>query len=158
MTVSDQANPEDETRHVRFKEILIVDKDEAWALVLRDAVAGGGFCVALAASFEEATRKVREKPPDLLLMSCLLNVPDSEALLGEIERLSQQPPVVLVGLRHGDNQWNGWQERRFVSVVKQPFKSRDVLDVVLALLGTTWEDLTGNPPKHLIFRRFCHSD
>lgn len=144
MTSSDKTNPEDETREVRFKEILIVDRDEAWALVLRDAVAGGGFCVSLAASVEEAIRKVRGKPPDLVLMSCLLNVQDSEALISEIERLGQPPPVVLVGLRHGDTQWNGVQSRRFVSVVKQPFKSRDILDVVLALLGTTWEDLTGN--------------
>lgn len=137
-------DPEDETKAVRFKEILIVDQDEAWALVLRDAVAGGGFCVSLAASVEEAIRKLREKAPDLLLLSCLLDVDAAAALLGEIERLDPPPPVVLVGLRHGDPRWNGWQERRFVSVVKQPFKSRDVLDVALALLGSTWEDLTGS--------------
>lgn len=140
----DKTNPEDETKAVRFKEILIVDKDEAWALVLRDAVAGGGFCVSLAASIEEAVRKVREKPPDLLLVSCLLEVQAAETLLGEIERLQVSPPVVLVGWRYGDAQWNGWQQRRFVSVVKQPFKSRDILDVALALLGSTWEDLTGS--------------
>src|SRR5882672_6253514 len=93
----------------RFKEILIVDEDEAWALVLRDAVAGGGFSVALAASIEEAVRKVKDKSPDLLLVSCLLDVPLAETLLGELESLKVPPPVVLVGLRPGDNRWDGWQ-------------------------------------------------
>jgi DNA-binding NtrC family response regulator len=145
MPLPEQASPEDDTRHVRFKEILIVDQDEAWALVLRDAVAGGGFCVALATTIEEAVRKVREKTPDLLLLSCLLDVEASEALLGEFDRLKIPPPTVLIGLRHGDTRWDSWKNRRYVSVVKQPFKSRDILDVALALLGTTWEELTGNP-------------
>lgn len=142
--MSDQ--PEDETRQVRFKEILIVDRDEAWALVLRDAVAGGGFCVALAGSVEEGVRKVREKAPDLVLLSCLLEPAATEVLFGEIQRLEPPPPVVLVGLRSGDHQWDAWQERRFVSVVKQPFKSRDVLQVAFALLGSTWDELPGSAP------------
>ncbi len=144
MPLPEQASPEDDTRQVRFKEILIVDQDEAWALVLRDAVAGGGFCVSLATTVEEAIRKVREKTPDLLLLSCLLDVDAAAPLLSEIERLKVPPPAVLVGLRHGDGRWDGWRTRHFVSVVKQPFKSRDILDVALALLGTTWEELTGN--------------
>ena len=143
MPLPEQVSPEDDTRQVRFKEILIVDQDEAWALVLRDAVAGGGFCVSLATTIEETIRKVREKTPDLLLLSCLLDVDASEALLAEFDRLKAPPPAVLVGLRHGDTRWDGWRNRRFVSVVKQPFKSRDILDVALALLGTTWEELTG---------------
>ncbi len=144
MPLPEQASPEDDTRQVRFKEILIVDQDEAWALVLRDAVAGGGFCVSLATTVEGAIRKVREKTPDLLLLSCLLDVDASEPLRAEFDRLKAPPPTVLVGLRHGDGRWDGWRTRGFVSVVKQPFKSRDILDVVLALLGTTWEELTGN--------------
>jgi DNA-binding NtrC family response regulator len=138
------STPEDETKAVRFKEILIVDRDEAWALVLRDAVAGGGFCVALAPSVEEAMRKIREKPLDLILVSCLLSVDEAAQLLGEIERIESPPPVVLIGPRHGDNRWDVWKSRPFVSVVKQPFKSRDILDVALALLGSTWEEMTGD--------------
>jgi len=143
MSSPEQTPSEEETRQVRFKEILIVDQDEAWALVLRDAVAGGGFRVALAASIEEAVRKVKDQSPDLLLVSCLLEVELSQTLLGELECLKVPPPVVLVGLRPGDDRWNGWKQRRFVSVVPQPFKSRDVLDVALALLGSTWEDVGG---------------
>jgi DNA-binding response OmpR family regulator len=146
MPLPEQASPEDDTRQVRFKEILIVDQDEAWALVLRDAVAGGGFAVSLATTVDEAIRKVREKTPDLLLLSCLLDVEASAPLLSEVEHLKVPPPTVLVGLRHGDARWEAWRTRRFVSVVKQPFKSRDILDVALALLGTTWEELTGNSP------------
>jgi DNA-binding NtrC family response regulator len=144
MSISDQPGPEEDTRAVRFKEILIVDQDEAWALVMRDAVAGGGFTVALAPTIEEAVRKVRAKPPDLVLLSCLLNVDTAQALLREIDALQTPPPVVLVGLRYGDTQWDDWKERRYVSFVKQPFRSKQLLDVALALLGTTWEELTGS--------------
>jgi len=143
MTVPEQPGQEEDTRQVRFKEILIVDQDEAWALVMRDAVAGGGFTVALAPTIEEAVRKVRAKRPDLILLSCLLNVETAQALLREIDALKVPPPVVLVGLRYGDPQWDGWKERRYVSFVKQPFRSKQLLDMALALLGTTWEELTG---------------
>lgn len=143
MNSLEQAGPEDDTKPVRFKEILIVDRDEAWALVMRDAVAGGGFRVALASTIEEAVRKVREDSPDLLLVSCLLDVEASQPLLDEVSALPTPAPVVLVGSRYGDRRWEGWTGRPFVSVVKQPFKSKDLLDVALALLGTTWEQLTG---------------
>jgi len=143
MTIPEQPGQEEDTRQVRFKEILIVDQDEAWALVMRDAVAGGGFTVALAPTIEEAVRKVRAKRPDLVLLSCLLNVETAQALLREIDALKAPPPVVLVGLRYGDTQWDGWKERRYVSFVKQPFRSKQLLDMALALLGTTWEELTG---------------
>ena len=144
MSIPDQPGPEEDTRAVRFKAILIVDQDEAWALVMRDAVAGGGFTVALAPTIEEAVRKVRAKTPDLILLSCLLNVETAQALLREIDALKTPPPVVLVGLRYGDTQWDEWKERRYVSFVKQPFRSKQLLDVALALLGTTWEELTGS--------------
>ena len=144
MNASDPASHDDETRPVRFKEILIVDQDEAWALVMRDAVAGGGFRVALATTIEEAIRKVRDAAPDLILVSCLLEASVSDELRQEIEGLQPSPPVVLVGLREGDPAWEGWKRHAYVSVVRQPFKSRDVLVVAMALLGSTWEDLTGS--------------
>ena len=144
MIPSEQPGPEEDTRAVRFKEILIVDQDEAWALVMRDAVAGGGFTVALASTIDEAVRKVRTKPPDLILLSCLLSVEAAQALLREIDSLKTSPPVVLVGLRYGDTRWDEWKERRYVSFVKQPFRSKQLLDMALALLGTTWEELTGS--------------
>ncbi len=147
MNRSEHAGPEEETRHVRFKEILIVDQDETWALVMRDAVAGGGFAVALATTIEEAVRKVRDKSPDLLLVSCLLDPESTHSLRQEIDSLKVPLPVVLVGLRPEDHRWDFWKDRRYVSAVRQPFKSRELLDVALALLGTTWEDLTGESGK-----------
>jgi DNA-binding NtrC family response regulator len=143
MSHPEQSGSEEDTRAVRFKEILIVDQDEAWALVMRDAVAGGGFTVVMASTIDEAVRKVRHKTPDLVLLSCLLNVDTAQALLRELDSLKTPPPVVLVGLRYGDRQWDEWKERRYVSFVKQPFRSRQLLDMALALLGTTWEALTG---------------
>ena len=147
MSRLESSGPADDTRKVRFKEILVVDQDEAWALVMRDAVAGGGFCVSLASTTGEAIRKIREKRPDLVLLSCLMDPEESQALLGVVDTLEAPPPVVLVGLASGDARWDGWKGRSYVSVVRQPFKSRQLLDIALALLGTTWEELTGEAPR-----------
>jgi DNA-binding response OmpR family regulator len=144
MSLPERYGPEEDTRKVRFKEILIVDQDEAWALVMRDAVAGGGFCVALATTVAEALRKMREKRPDLVLLSCLMDPEDSQALLGQLDSFETPPPVVLVGLSYGDARWDIWRGRSYVSLVRQPFRSRQLLDIALALLGTTWEELTGD--------------
>jgi|SRR5579862_2174086 len=133
-----------ETRFVRFKQILVVDQDEAWALVMRDAVARGGFCVVLSTSIEDAVRTLREQAPDLLLVSCLLDGQASEMLLREIDGLKNAPPVVLVGFKDGDPRWETWKPRSFVTVVRQPFKSEDVLEVVRVLLESSWEDPAGD--------------
>jgi CheY-like chemotaxis protein len=143
----EHSGPEEDTRKVRFKEILVVDQDEAWALVMRDAVAGGGFTVALASTVGEALRKMREKRPDLVLLSCLMDPQDSQAILGQLDAFETPPPVVLVGLSYGDERWDAWRGRSYVSLVRQPFRSRQLLDVALALLGTTWEELTGDAPS-----------
>ena len=144
MSLPEHSGPEEDTRKVRFKEILIVDQDEAWALVMRDAVAGGGFCVSLATTVAEALRKMREKRPDLVLLSCLMDPEDSQTLLGQLDSFETPPPVVLVGLSYGDARWDMWRVRSYVSLVRQPFRSRQLLDIALALLGTTWEELTGD--------------
>jgi len=134
-----------DTRPVRFKQILIVDQDEAWALVMRDAVARGGYCVVLPASLEEAIRILRDQAPDLVLISCLLDGKAAETLLGEIDPLKVVPPVVLVGLRDADAHWVPWKSRHFVSIVRQPFKTQDVLDVVKTLLVSPWDEGHRNP-------------
>src|SRR5688500_662905 len=143
MSHPEQHGSEEDTRQVRFKEILIVDQDEAWALVMRDAVAGGGFTVALAPTIEEAVRKVRQKAPDLVLLSCLLDVDTAQALLREIDALKVPPPVILVGLRYGDTQWDAWKERRYVSFMKQQFRKNQRMGMELKLKCTARVKLDG---------------
>ena len=65
------------TRHVRFKDILLVEEDETWALALRDALSEGGFRVTLALSLYEAVRTLRRKAPDLLAVSASSRVSSS---------------------------------------------------------------------------------
>jgi DNA-binding NtrC family response regulator len=133
---------EPETRPVRFKKVLVIDQDEAWALVMRDAVARGGFCVALSTSIDETVRTIRGQTPDLLLISCLLDVEAGENLLREIDNLKEAPPVVLVGLKDGDDRWEPWRPRPYVTIVRQPFKLHDVLEAVRTLLDTAWVEIT----------------
>jgi hypothetical protein len=86
---------------------------------------------------------LREKCPDLVLLSCLMDPHESQALLGELDERGTPPPVVLVGVSSGDVRWDAWKGKSYVSLVRQPFRSRQLLEVALALLGTTWEELTG---------------
>lgn len=134
-----------ETRPVRFKQILIVDQDEAWARVIRDAVARGGYCAIVAGSVPEGIRVLREGAADLALISCLLDTESAEALLSEIQALPKPPPLVLVGFRDADTQWHPWRSRKDVTLVRQPFTTESVLEVVRTLLVSTWEDAPKPP-------------
>lgn len=130
------------TRHVRFKEILVVEDDETWALALQDALSGGGYRVNLTMSLYDAVRAVR-KSPDLVLVSALVGDQVSEALLREIESVKLPPPVLLVGTRKGEARWEAWKSLPCLSKVGQPFQLVDVLEAARAILGSPWEDLTG---------------
>jgi DNA-binding NtrC family response regulator len=129
-----------ETRPVRFKQILIVDKDEAWCLVMRDAVARGGYCAIVPGTLEEAARILRSGSPDLVLVSCLLDGKGAEFLGAEMDSLKAPPPVILVGYRDSDVQWEPWKSNPRVSILRQPFKTQDVLQIVRTLLASTWDD------------------
>lgn len=131
------------TRHVRFKEILVVEEDETWALALRDALCEGGYRVTLVLSSQHAASAVRQKQPDLLLVSALLGNEASEFLLREIESLRVPPPLLLVGARRGETRWEPWKSLPYATEVRQPFQLVDVLEAARAVLGSAWEDLTG---------------
>jgi DNA-binding response OmpR family regulator len=129
------------TRHVRFKEILLVEEDETWALALKDALSEGGFRVNLALSPSEAVRSLRRKSPDLVAVSALLGDEASELLLHELECLKLPPPVLLVGPRAGEKRWENWKALPVLSSVGQPFDLADVRQAARAILGSAWEDL-----------------
>jgi DNA-binding response OmpR family regulator len=131
------------TRHIRFKEVLLIDEDETWGLALQDALSAGGYRVHLAVSLYDTVREVRKKLPDLMVISALLGNHVSESLLREIEGISLPPPVLLVGARTGEVRWEAWKSLPCLSTVPQPFKLTDVLEAASALLGSPWEDLTG---------------
>src|SRR4051794_39897441 len=114
------------TRHVRFKEILLIEEDETWALALNDALSEGGYRINLAASLQDAVRALRKKSTDLVLVSALLGESASEVLRLELESLKVPPPVLLVGTRPADARWRCWTSLPFVSSVDQPFQLPDV--------------------------------
>jgi DNA-binding response OmpR family regulator len=129
------------TRHVRFKEILLVEDDATWALALNDALSEGGYRITPAASTPDAVRSLRQKPSDLVIVSALLGEAASEMLRVELEHLKVPPPVLLIGTRPGDARWDSWTSLPFVSAVEQPFELPDVREAARAILGTPWEDL-----------------
>jgi DNA-binding response OmpR family regulator len=128
MGTPQRTQDEPATRHVRFKEILIVEDDETWALGLRDALAKGGYRVSLALALYEAVRRMREKVPDLFVVSALLGEQAAETLLRELEGLRVPPPILLVGPRPGEIRWEAWRSLPSLSVVGQPFELADVLE------------------------------
>jgi DNA-binding response OmpR family regulator len=129
------------TRHVRFKTVLLVEEDETWALAVMDALSEGGYRVSLSGAVDEAVRALRQKPPDLLLVSALLGEAASDVLLRELESLKLPPPVLLVGPRKGEARWQSWRFLACVSAVEQPFELPDIRQAVEAILGAPWEDL-----------------
>lgn len=129
------------TRHVRFKDVLLVEEDETWALALKDALSAGGYRVNLALGLPEAVAALRRKSPELLLVSALLGEQASESLLRELEGRRVPPPVLLVGTRRGESRWEAWNSLSTLSRVEQPFTLGDVLESARAVLGSPWEDV-----------------
>ena len=131
------------TRHVRFKEIVVVETDETWALALRDALVEDGYRVSPVLGIYEAARRIRRNPGDLFLVSALLGEQESETLLRELESARVSPRVLLVGSRTAEARWAAWSSLPYMSVVGQPFTLEDVRSAARAILGEPWVDLAG---------------
>jgi two-component system nitrogen regulation response regulator GlnG len=86
---------------VEQKHILIVDDEEAVCWALQRALAREGHSVAVAPSAEEAFVVAQKKRPDAIILDVRLPGLDGLAALGELRRLTDDAPVIVV-TAHGN--------------------------------------------------------
>jgi two-component system nitrogen regulation response regulator GlnG len=76
--------------------ILVVDDEEAVCWALSRALGREGHHVAVTASAEEAFAEARRQPPDVVVLDVRLPGLDGLSALGQLRRLTQDAPVIVV--------------------------------------------------------------
>jgi two-component system nitrogen regulation response regulator GlnG len=86
---------------VDARHILIVDDEEAVCWALQRALMREGHSVAVAPSAEEAFVLAQKKRPDAVILDVRLPGLDGLSALGDLRRLTQEAPVIVV-TAHGN--------------------------------------------------------
>jgi DNA-binding response OmpR family regulator len=131
-----------QTRHTRFKTILLVCPDEAWGSPIQNALSMGGYRVHSTSDVHDSLRAIRDGRNDLGVLSDLVGDRALEAILEEVKALRLPPPMLLVASLHGEKRWEAWRAVPRRSLVKAPFQVSDIVEATRALIGSPWEDLS----------------
>jgi len=81
--------------------VLVVDDDRHIVQLVSLYLSKAGFRVVSASDGAEALRKVREAPPDLLVLDVMLPGPDGLEVCRQLRRTSEVP-IVMLSARSGD--------------------------------------------------------
>ncbi|MGA2146504.1 MAG: response regulator [Bryobacteraceae bacterium] len=118
--------------------ILLLDSDTVTRAVLRDALQDAGYLVATASDLGVAVDRLKEMPPDLLIVRPYINSMPGHLAADYLR--SKQPglPVLIVAGFPDDDRLNNRNEVEKFHTFPRPFrrdellaKVRDVLDIVL---------------------------
>jgi excisionase family DNA binding protein len=87
-----------ETQHIRAQRssVLVVDDEETHRLIMRSALEGAGYRVALAARGAEATDLARRERPDLLVLDLKMEGMTGVDVLRDLRSLYPDLPVLVV--------------------------------------------------------------
>jgi DNA-binding response OmpR family regulator len=78
-----------------MKRILVVDDEEAIRLLYREELMEAGYQVELAANGDEAMRKVRAAPPDLLTVDIKMPGMDGIELVSRVREVHRDLPIII---------------------------------------------------------------
>jgi len=86
----------EQARSAGAGQVLVVDDDEPLARMLAEFLTEQGFEADWAASGRAALEKVRQAPPDAMVLDLRMPEMDGRALLAQVRELSLSPAVVLL--------------------------------------------------------------
>ncbi len=119
-----------------MKRILVVDDESSILETIEEILAVEGYSVETARNGAEALERIRQTPPDMLLLDVMMPVLDGFGLL---DRLQQDPerrglPVVLMSAGHVPSE----RRQQVTRFLPKPFE-------LTALLSTVAQVLNGTP-------------
>lgn len=123
-----------ETGQIR---ILVVDDDPGVRMFVRRALEPEGYCVEEASDGAECLRRVRQSPPDLIILDLYMPEKDGLEVLRELRAI--QPGSRLITMSGGGPTYDMTilQSARFLgapSALLKPFSVADLLDAVRRML------------------------
>ncbi|MFH1783687.1 MAG: response regulator [bacterium] len=78
------------------KKILVVDDEENICKVIKGRLQASGYEVILAANGDEALEKIKEEPPDLIILDIMMPVMDGVETAKQIKDLNLKPPIPVI--------------------------------------------------------------
>jgi two-component system sensor histidine kinase EvgS len=122
------------------RSILVVDDQEENRRLLQQLLEPLGFGVMLAGSAMEAVASARENRPDLIVMD--LRMPGMDGL--EAARAIRRTPglensfIIAASASSADLERAEADPKTFVTCLRKPFQTRDLLDAIQRPLALTW--------------------
>jgi len=86
----------EQARSASAGQVLVVDDDEPLARMLAEFLTEQGFEADWAGSGRAALEKVRQAPPDAMVLDLRMPEMDGRALLAQVRELNLSPSVVLL--------------------------------------------------------------
>lgn len=130
--------------HAEFerRRILVVDDEERMVRFIRMNLEHDGFQVSQAFNGKEAIQKMRDLPPDLILLDVMMPDLDGFEVLETIREFSNVPTIMLTAKGEEDDRIKGL-ELGADDYVTKPFSPRELVSRVKAVLRRT-EGVSGS--------------
>jgi two-component system KDP operon response regulator KdpE len=113
--------------------ILVVDDEPQIRRVLRTSLSAGGYTMMEARTAEEAIEKIRQEPPDLVILD--INMPGMGGLEGCREiRESSDVPIIMLSVRGSERDKVRALDAGADDYVVKPFSSQELLARIRANL------------------------
>lgn len=116
------------------KKLLAVDDQPGIQLLLKDVLSNEGYDVETASNGQEAVDKLQHETYDLLILDYKLPIMNAEKVIGKMEEMDLNIPVILVtGMGNTENEL---EKLNFVEkVMQKPFNIQEICEVVQAVLS-----------------------
>jgi CheY-like chemotaxis protein len=124
------------TNPSELKNILYVDDDpDLQKIVQLSLQAKGEFTVQVCDSGMEAIAKVKESPPDLIILDVIMREMDGPETLLELRKLPEAAdvPIIFMTSRVRPEKVKRYKEIGAVGVIEKPFQPRKLADQVRKL-------------------------
>jgi DNA-binding response OmpR family regulator len=114
--------------------ILIVEDDLALAQVLRDNLEFEGYAVDCAVDGRQALAKVREQPPDLVLLDLMLPQMDGLEVCRQLATSERRTPIIIITARQRQEEKIKGLELGADDYVTKPYALEELLARICAVL------------------------
>jgi PleD family two-component response regulator len=131
--------------------ILVADDEDAMVLMLRDALRGADYEVVVAHNGEEAIDKLRENPPDLVLLDVKMPKMSGVDVCRQIKSdvFLRHIPVMLLTAQAGTSHKVAGLEQGADDYLTKPFDLSELIARIRTLLRRTRLGLEANPLTRL---------
>ncbi len=123
------------TRHVRLKKVLVVDRDPFWGQAIQAALEQSGYYLNRVSEPWEGRRRAFERAYDLVVPCDSLGEGAIHAIMDELTRRRESPPVLVVG-----SAGRKVEGVPVFSILQRPCTIEEVVDAVRALAGAPWDE------------------